>query len=154
MRSRKDPRHIARILAVMHLYEFFFSNDEKLNNTNHQHQNERFIDVQALLKTVKNHSKKLEHKLIKGVKKYYEKADQIINENSTLIKSEDLELLTLIILRFAIYEGFISKITPPKVAIDEAIELTKDFGLAESETKKVAGILGRIITNTNFNSNN
>lgn len=152
MRSRKDPRHIARIIAVMHLYEFFFSNDESLNNPNHQ--NERFIDVQALLKAVKNHSKKLEHELIKGVKDYFEKADQIINENSTLIKSEDLELLTLIILRVAIYEGFISKITPPKVAIDEAIELTKDFGLAESETKKVAGILGRIITNTSFNSNN
>lgn len=142
MRSRKDPRHIARILAIMDLYQFFFNIDQSTNNSQ-----DRFVNVYKLLKSVQNHAKKLQSELIQGVKDNYQKADEIINTTSKLIKIEDLELLTLTILRIAIYEGFIAKITPPKAAIDEAIELTKDFGLAESETKKVAGILGRIISN-------
>jgi N utilization substance protein B len=43
----------------------------------------------------------------------------------------------------AIYEGFIGKITPPKVAIDEAIEVAKDFG-GEINSKFVNGVLGAI----------
>lgn len=146
MRSKKDPRHIARILAIMDLYQFFF-NTEQLENK----QQDKFVNVTELLKSVQNHAKKLQLEIIQGVKDNYQKADEIINTISTPAKVEDLELLTLTILRVAIYEGFIAQITPPKVAIDEAIELTKDFGLTESETKKVAGILGKIISNLNNN---
>lgn len=141
MRSKKDPRHIARILAIMDLYQFFFNLNQTINN-----QQDKFVNVSELLKTAQNHAKKLQSDLIQGVKENYQKADEIINTISTPTKVEDLELLTLTILRVAIYEGFIANITPPKVAIDEAIELTKDFGLTESETKKVAGILGRVIS--------
>jgi transcription antitermination protein NusB len=52
------------------------------------------------------------------------------------IKKIDIE-----ILRIAIFEGFIAKITPPKVAIDEAIELAKDFG-GDPSSKFVNGVLG------------
>ncbi|MBU1119658.1 transcription antitermination factor NusB, partial [Patescibacteria group bacterium] len=47
------------------------------------------------------------------------------------------------IFRIAILEGFIGKITPPKVAIDEAIEIAKDFG-GDSSGKFVNGVLGAI----------
>jgi N utilization substance protein B len=43
----------------------------------------------------------------------------------------------------AIYEGFVGTITPPKVAIDEAIEVAKDFG-GEINSKFVNGVLGAI----------
>jgi len=54
-----------------------------------------------------------------------------------------MKLVDLQILRIAIYEGFIGKITPPKVSIDEAIEIAKDFG-GESSSKFVNGVLGAI----------
>jgi N utilization substance protein B len=54
-----------------------------------------------------------------------------------------MKLVDLQILRMAIYEGFISKITPPKVAIDEAIEIAKEFG-GETSSKFVNGVLGAI----------
>ena len=54
-----------------------------------------------------------------------------------------MKLVDLQILRIAILEGFIKKITPPKVAIDEAIEIAKDFG-GESSGKFVNGVLGAI----------
>jgi N utilization substance protein B len=53
-------------------------------------------------------------------------------------KKVDLE-----ILRVAIYEGFLTDITPPKVAIDEAIELAKELG-GESSDKFINGVLGAI----------
>ena len=54
-----------------------------------------------------------------------------------------MKLVDLQILRMAILEGFIDKITPPKVAIDEAIEIAKDFG-GETSGKFVNGVLGAI----------
>lgn len=47
------------------------------------------------------------------------------------------------ILRIAIFEGFIGKLTPPKVAIDEAIELAKEFG-GQASDKFVNGVLGAL----------
>jgi N utilization substance protein B len=57
-----------------------------------------------------------------------------------------MKLVDLQILRIAIYEGFIDKKTPPKVAIDEAIELAKEFG-EEVNGKFVNGVLGAIYEN-------
>jgi N utilization substance protein B len=54
-----------------------------------------------------------------------------------------MKLVDLQILRIAIYEGFVGTITPPKVAIDEAIEVAKDFG-GEINSKFVNGVLGAI----------
>ncbi|HCC67750.1 TPA: transcription antitermination factor NusB, partial [Patescibacteria group bacterium] len=54
-----------------------------------------------------------------------------------------MKLVDIQILRIAIFEGFIGKITPPKVAIDEAIELAKEFG-EEVNGKFVNGVLGAI----------
>ena len=56
---------------------------------------------------------------------------------------KQMKLVDLQILRIAIYEGFIEEITPPKVSIDEAIEIAKDFG-GESSGKFVNGVLGAI----------
>ena len=50
----------------------------------------------------------------------------------------------LAILRLAAYELTIEKKEPPKVIIDEAIELAKEFGNANS-AKFVNGVLGTIL---------
>ncbi len=52
------------------------------------------------------------------------------------------------ILKVAVFEGFIGNITPPKVAIDEAIEIAKEFGDSTSSVF-VSGVLGSLIKKTN-----
>jgi len=51
------------------------------------------------------------------------------------------------ILRLAVYEMLYSLNTPPKVALNEALELAKIFGSEESP-KFINGILDKIIKNT------
>ena len=48
------------------------------------------------------------------------------------------------ILRIAIYEVKLAKETPPKVAINEAVELAKHFG-SDSSPRFVNGVLGALM---------
>ena len=52
--------------------------------------------------------------------------------------------LDLCVLRQAVYEFLYRKQTPPKVIIDEAIELGKEFG-SNSSAKFINGVLGNIL---------
>mgnify|MGYP001569191035 FL=1 len=47
-------------------------------------------------------------------------------------------------MRISVFELYIARNTPPKVAIDEAIELSKEFGNDTSQ-KFVNGVLGNIV---------
>lgn len=59
---------------------------------------------------------------------------------------EKIAKIDLAILRLALFELTIEKKEPPKVVIDEAIELAKEFG-NEHSSKFVNGVLGTIIKN-------
>jgi len=52
--------------------------------------------------------------------------------------------IDLAILRLAIYELTVEKKEPPKVIIDEAIELAKEYG-NDASSKFVNGVLGTIL---------
>jgi transcription antitermination protein NusB len=56
---------------------------------------------------------------------------------------EKLNKIDLAILRLAIYELTYSKI-PPKVVIDEAVEIAKEYG-SENSAPFVNGVLGSIL---------
>ncbi|OGG30735.1 transcription antitermination factor NusB [Candidatus Gottesmanbacteria bacterium RIFCSPLOWO2_01_FULL_49_10] len=55
--------------------------------------------------------------------------------------------IDLAILRLALYELLVEKKEPPKVIIDEAVELAKEFG-NENSQKFVNGVLGTILKET------
>ncbi|KKU85695.1 MAG: N utilization substance protein B-like protein [Candidatus Gottesmanbacteria bacterium GW2011_GWA2_47_9] len=57
---------------------------------------------------------------------------------------EKIAKIDLAILRLAVYELLVEKHEPPKVIIDEAVELAKEFG-NESSPKFVNGVLGTIL---------
>lgn len=135
MRNLNDPRHIARVLSVMDLYEHFFG--------------ESFEGLESLVGEdleLGNYSKKIREEAVPGVKEKFSELDEIVNKYSDPVKTTDLDLLLLQIIRLAVWEGFIGKTVPAKVAVDEAIELTRDFGL-DTEAKKVGGILGKVFDN-------
>lgn len=59
---------------------------------------------------------------------------------------DHISRIDLSILRLAVYELDLGE-TPPKVIIDEAVELAKEYG-AESSPSFINGVLGTIFNNT------
>ena len=55
--------------------------------------------------------------------------------------------IDLAVLRLAVFEMTVEKKEPPKVIIDEAIELAKEFG-NEHSSQFVNGVLGTILKST------
>lgn len=72
------------------------------------------------------------------------KLDKIIAEIAPEFPVEKINKVDLAILRLAIYELTIEKKEPPKVVLDEAIELAKEFG-GKSSPGFINGALGKLI---------
>jgi len=110
-----DPRHQKRVKIIQQLYAYFF----------YPHQKDHF-DKKTL--AIINHQ---------------EKINQYINKFSLKFKVEKIAKVDLAILQLAIYELLIEKKEPPKVIIDEAVELAKEFG-SEKAYAFVNAILGKV----------
>lgn len=83
--------------------------------------------------------------LVKSILGHKEEIDDKIKESAPAWPVEKLNKVDLAILRLAIYELTYEK-TPPKVVIDEAVELAKEFG-SENSPSFVNGVLGTIYKN-------
>lgn len=136
MKKATDPRHLSRELALQTL----FSKD--FNSTR-----EGVIDFDvsdlSVLDEIETYNTELYESLIQGVRERRDEIDEIIKEFAPQWPISQMKLVDLQILRIAIFEGFLAKMTPPKVAIDEAIEIAKEFG-GETSSKFVNGVLGAI----------
>ena len=82
--------------------------------------------------------------LIQGVLANQEEIDKIITTFAPSWPVDQMAILDRNILRVAIYEIILSEQTPPKVAINEAVELAKAFG-SDSSPKFVNGVLGSVM---------
>jgi N utilization substance protein B len=71
-----------------------------------------------------------------------EKLDKLIQDSAPQWPIDKLNKIDLAILRLAVYE-LENEDTPPKVVIDEAVELAKEFG-SESSSSFINGVLGTI----------
>jgi N utilization substance protein B len=80
-----------------------------------------------------------------GVRTKRDELDRIIQEAAQNWTIGRMTPIDRSILRLGTFEILFCKDTPAKVAIDEAIELAKRFGTAES-SRFVNGILDRIVT--------
>ncbi|OGM13689.1 transcription antitermination factor NusB [Candidatus Woesebacteria bacterium RIFCSPLOWO2_01_FULL_39_23] len=68
--------------------------------------------------------------------------DEVIAKAATIWPIDKLNKIDLAILRLAIYELELKK-NPPKVIIDEAVEIAKEFG-GEASPSFINGVLGTI----------
>lgn len=140
MKRSTDPRHQARILALQDLFSRYFNiEDIPLKD----------IPVEELLdlNEMEEYDTELYEKILKGVVENKEEIDTLITKYAPQWPIDQMKSVDLQILRIAIYEGFIEEITPPKVSIDEAIEVARDFG-GEISSKFVNGVLGAIYEET------
>ena len=129
---KPQARHKARFLALQAIYQWQVTSDSIAD-----------IRVQFLDKTS---SKKVDadyfNDLLKGV------SENVADIDQTIIpfldrKIEDLDMVELAVMRLATYELMKRLDVPYKVVINEALELTKNFGSIEG-FKYVNGVLDRV----------
>ena len=70
--------------------------------------------------------------------------DKIISEFAPGWPISQMAVVDRNILRMAIYEIMVSQDTPPRVAVNEAVELAKAFG-ADSAPRFINGVLGSVM---------
>ncbi|MEK7503749.1 MAG: transcription antitermination factor NusB, partial [Patescibacteria group bacterium] len=83
--------------------------------------------------------------LIKGVCKHLSQIDKIIEKAAPEWPLDQITIVDRNVLRIGLFELLYSnkEEVPPKVAINEAIELAKTFG-GESSGKFINGVLGTV----------
>lgn len=80
----------------------------------------------------------------KKLLKHLKKIDKLITSSAARYPIEKISKTDLAILRLAIYELVIEKKNPPKVIINEAVELAKELG-GDQSYAFINGVLGTII---------
>jgi len=138
LKVKTDPRHIARQLCLQSLFAWSL-----LSN-----------DPQEIVKQVIDETQpqkwdnELFQKILKDVIENLDRIDKLIEISAPEWPLDQVSKIDLTILRIASAELAYNLQVPPKVAIDEAIELAKEFG-SESSAKFVNGVLGTIVKNLN-----
>lgn len=84
--------------------------------------------------------------LVQGVLENKAQLDQLIGTFASEWPVEQMSIVDRNVLRIAMFEFLIDGGTPPKVAINEAVELAKLFG-SDSSPRFVNGVLGTLFTN-------
>lgn len=131
-------RHLGRIIALQTLYEFEFRQDAADATAELDEVLTRNLD--RYKETIED--KSFVEKLVKGVHKSVAKLDAIIQPIAPEWPLEQIARIDRTILRMAVYElTHMLGDVPPKVAINEAVELAKAFG-SDNSSKFVNGVLG------------
>lgn len=135
-------RHLGRIVALQTLYEQDFRlevGDEAFN----------LDDV--LARNIERYQETIDDKdfikyLVKGVEEHQLALDDLIRPVAPEWPIEQIARMDRIILRIGAYELTHDKDIPPKVVINEAVELAKAFG-GENSSKFINGVLGTLLRN-------
>ncbi len=83
------------------------------------------------------------NELVQGVLANREHIDEVIRKTAPAWPLEQMAAIDRNILRLAIYEILIDNRVPMRAAINEAVELAKEFG-SETSPKFVNGVLGSV----------
>lgn len=126
-------RHLSRTIAMQSLYEWDFSPDKPIWPIA-----ERI--VQPVVKDVDVDYLK---RTVEGASAESAKIDQLVSQAAPEWPIDQISVIDKSILRLAGYELLHSDDIPPKVAINEAVEIAKTFGGTNS-SKFINGVLGTI----------
>ena len=131
-------RHLGRIVALQSLYEYEFRMQSE----------DTSADADEILgRNLERYETAIEDKqfvdgLVKGVIAEQADLDAKIQPIAPDWPIEQIARIDRTILRMGLYELLhLAKIVPPKVAINEAVELAKAFG-SDNSSKFVNGVLG------------
>lgn len=128
-------RHLSRTIAMQTLFVWDFNN--------------RVQDLEDIIKdNFLNFAPEFDDggfvkELVFGVFNNLEDIDKYIEKYAPEWPIDQITIIDRNVLRLGIYELVFSEKIPPKVAINEAIEVAKNFG-GESSGKFINGVLGSI----------
>ncbi|MDO8513370.1 MAG: transcription antitermination factor NusB [bacterium] len=126
-------RHLSRIIAMQSLYEWDFRHGDDsiaITKRNIEHSGDS-ADQDFIMG------------IVSGVAGNIDKIDKLIIESAPEWPLEQISVVDKTILRLAIFELLYQEEVPPKVAINEAVELGKAFG-GENSSKFINGVLGTL----------
>lgn len=131
-------RHLSRSIAMQSLYEWDFrGRDNNLLTEIIERNTKEFGPGIENIDFVKN--------LVQGVLDHISELDQIIEKAAPQWPLDQIAIIDRNVLRLGIFELLFGnrEEVPPKVAINESIELAKTFG-GDASGKFVNGVLGTI----------
>jgi N utilization substance protein B len=135
-------RHLGRIVALQTLYEQDFRREV----------NDPGLDLEDVLaRNIARYEETIEDKafienLVRGVDSKQTELDEVIRPVAPEWPIEQIARMDRIILRIGVYELLFEGDVPPKVAINEAVELAKAFG-GDNSSKFINGVLGTVLRN-------
>jgi len=126
-------RHLSRVIVMQTLYELDFRPKSDLNAIKQRNIDnyQEEADLEFIDKT------------IEGILKKQKDIDSQISKAAPEWPLEQISLIDKTILRIAIFELLYTEDIPPKVAINEAVELGKTFG-GQNSSKFINGVLGTV----------
>lgn len=135
-------RHLGRIVALQTLYEQDFREEC---------QDKDFDLEEVLVRNISRYRDTLEDRgfveqLVRGVADHLAELDAILQPVAPEWPIDQIARMDRVILRMGAHELLYSKGIPPKVVINEAVELAKSFG-GENSSKFVNGVLGTVLRN-------
>ncbi len=135
-------RHLGRIIALQTLFEQDFRRlaDDKT-----------FDLEEVLARNIERYKATVDDKdfivqLVKGVAKNEQKLDEELQPVAPEWPIDQIARMDRVVLRMGLYELKHGKDVPPKVVINEAVELAKAFG-SENSSKFINGVLGTVLRN-------
>ncbi len=135
-------RHLGRIVALQTLYEQDFR---------HECEDPAFDLSEVLARNISRYQETIDdkefiEKLVQGVATKQKDLDDIIRPVAPEWPIEQIARMDRVVLRMGVYELLYDESVPPKVAINEAVELAKAFG-GDNSSKFVNGVLGTVLRN-------
>jgi N utilization substance protein B len=133
-------RHLGRIVALQTLYEQDFRREV----------NDPGLDLEDVLaRNIARYEETIEDKafiesLVHGVASKQDELDGVIRPVAPEWPIEQIARMDRIILRIGVYELLFDENVPPKVVINEAVELAKAFG-GDNSSKFINGVLGTVL---------
>lgn len=131
-------RHLGRIIALQTLYEVEFR----------QQCDDQTVDLdEVLTRNIERYAETIDDKafieqLVRGVAGAIDELDEKLRPLAPEWPLEQIARIDRCILRIGVYELTSSQASvPPKVAINEAVELAKSFG-SDNSSKFINGVLG------------
>ncbi len=122
VKNKFDPRHLKRIKNIQALFAWGCGGIEE--------KTEEFDEIVKVVPEI----------------------DTLIQENAPKWPLDKINKIDLSVLRYTFWELFYLKKNPPKVVIDEAIEIAKEYG-TESSSSFVNGVIGSAIKKSNLDVN-
>jgi len=133
-------RHLGRIIALQTLYEQDFrreAGDQEFDLNDVLNRNigryQEMVDDKAFIEA-----------LVRGVAEHQADLDVQLQPIAPEWPIDQIARMDRVVLRIGLYELQFEKDVPPKVVINEAVELAKAFG-GENSSKFINGVLGTVM---------